>query len=285
MRIVWVPRSRWGSLASTEVFIERRVSDPAAAKTEIQVHHTAAVDDDDSTPNRWDYSEAAAYMRRLQWSRPDLGPLPYSECIAVAEGLEVVWLFEGRGILTRGAHTAHHNVPGVGWGVFGNFDRADAPAAGAALEALEWRARHLRATVVPNLGADPNPRGWVAWGHRDSSPKSCPGDSLYPLLADFTLEEEPQMQTPDFVRHLTPARVRVLGEARDPGGGWVINPTNPDRRAEIAYYTGLLGDPNNADWVGFHSAVTAAGIVWGAVGGRAAGDVGELTLELHGTAR
>jgi len=188
MNLIWVPRSEWGSLASTERWIANRRSNPASGKTEIQIHHTAATDTDDSTPNRWDYDEARAYVRKLQWSRPDLGPLPYSENIAVAEDLETVWVFEGRGILKQGAHTGGHNVSGVGWGVLGNFDKPDPQAAALAVAAIETQARRYRDTIVPNLGTVPNPQGWVAWGHRDTSTKTCPGHSLYPLLENFSLE-------------------------------------------------------------------------------------------------
>lgn len=186
-QIVWVSRAKWGSSKATEDFIARRDSIPAEDLTSIQIHHTAAIDGDDSTPNRWDYEEAVAYIRRLQTSRPELGPLPYSENLAVSEDLSTVWLFEGRGILKRGAHTAEHNRDGVGWGIFGNFDKRDDPAALALIGALEWRTGKLREELLPNLGTQLNPKGWQAWGHRDSSPKSCPGNYLYPLLEGFEI--------------------------------------------------------------------------------------------------
>ncbi len=188
MEIKYIPRRVWGSSVATEEFIRKRTSDPSYRKTEIHVHHTAAIDVDDDTPNRWDYSEAVAYMRRLQWARPDLGPLPYSENIAVSEDTDTVWVFQGRGILKRGAHTARHNVAGVGWGILGNFDKGDNLAAHAAVAAIESRVGELRQDVVPSLGNAKNPRGWNAWGHRDSSSKSCPGFEVYTLLRDFDLE-------------------------------------------------------------------------------------------------
>ncbi len=190
MNLVWVSRATWGSSSATEKFIANRVSDDPEDKTEVHVHHSASVDADDDTPNRWDYDEAVTYMRRLQWVRPDLGPLPYSENLAVSEDLETVWVFQGRGILTRGAHTGGHNVPGVGWGVLGNFNRADTDAAAAAVKAIETQVFHYRQTITPLLGNTKNPNGWNAWGHRDTSSTTCPGHSLYPLLANFTLEED-----------------------------------------------------------------------------------------------
>ena len=188
MEIKFVSRNVWGASASTENFIANRKSDPAHVKTEIQVHHTGAIDTDDNTPNRWSYAEAVAYMKRLQWARPDLGPLPYSENIAVSEDLSTVWVFEGRGILKRGAHTGGHNVEGIGWGILGNFDKRDDLAAQMAVMAIEYRVGYLRSAMTLNLGNSKNPEGYNAWGHRDTSNKTCPGHYVYALLADFNLE-------------------------------------------------------------------------------------------------
>lgn len=189
-KVIFVPRSEWGASATTEQFIRNRVKDSALIKDEIHIHHTAGIDVDDNTPNRWDYDEAVAYMKRLQWSRPDLGPLPYSENYAVSEDLSTVWVFEGRGWDVRGAHTANHNVRGVGLGVFGNFDKYDIAAAKTLLYAIELRVAEKRKNGYPNLGKAKNPKGWNAWGHRDTSSKTCPGHSLYPLLGSFKLDRE-----------------------------------------------------------------------------------------------
>ncbi|HEX7098944.1 MAG TPA: peptidoglycan recognition family protein [Acidimicrobiia bacterium] len=197
--LIYVSRNDWGSYQSTEDFIRDRYSAAPEQKTTIQVHHTAAIDEDDTTPNRWDKDEAVKYMQRLQWSRPDLKPLPYSVNLATNEDVDVVWIFEGRGILKVGAHTADHNRDGVGFGVFGNFDKSDDKAAAVLVRAIEIVCHDLRyggvwadllngGRLLPNLGSVRNPKGWVAWGHRDSSPKSCPGNYLYPLLRDFELK-------------------------------------------------------------------------------------------------
>lgn len=206
--LVYVSRKEWGSSSATEKFIADRYSVSASMKREIHVHHTAAIDTDDDTPNRWDYDEAVAYMRRLQTSRPDLGPLPYSVNLATNEDLSTVWVFEARGILKVGAHTGGHNQSGVGFGVFGNFDKADRDAAQVLVDAIATISRDLRdggrwaallnnGGRLPNLGSVPNPAGWVAWGHRDTSTKTCPGHSLYPLLADVTLEGDDMALTPE----------------------------------------------------------------------------------------
>lgn len=198
VRVYFVPRSEWGSTQDTEDFIRNRSKqyvDKVTEKTTIQIHHTAAIDIDDNTPNFWDYDEAVAYMRKLQWSRlSDLGPLPYSENVAISEDGRTVWLFEGRGIMVRGAHTAGHNEDGVGWGIFGNFDKPTLTGhMQTILRAIELRVGMLRRLGLVNLGTELSPRGWVAWGHRDTAAKSCPGNNLYPLLSSFKLEEGDNM--------------------------------------------------------------------------------------------
>lgn len=186
MALVYISRAVWGATQATELFIRNRFSADSAEKTTIQVHHTAHPDDD-PTRNRWTYDDAARYMRALQTARPELGPLPYSMNVAVSEDTQTVWLFEGRGILKVGAHTAGHNRDGVGYGVFGNFDLRDDSAAHAAIRAVEQDVALRRSQGLLNLGQEKNPRGWNAWGHRDSSPKSCPGNHLYPMLTNFRL--------------------------------------------------------------------------------------------------
>jgi hypothetical protein len=191
--LVYVSRSEWGATQATENFIANRYSASAAEKTTVQVHHTASIDRLDHTPNRWTFERARAYMRSLQTARPELGPLPYSMNLAVSEDLSTVWMFEGRGFLKVGAHTAGHNRDGVGYGIFGNFDLRDDQAALRAVEAIEADVTRRRSAGLVNLGSVKNPQGWNAWGHRDSSAKSCPGNHLYPLLANFQLDQGDDM--------------------------------------------------------------------------------------------
>lgn len=207
--LVYVSRKEWGASAATEAFIRDRYSVAESTKKECHVHHTAAIDTDDDTPNRWDLDEAIAYMRKLQVSRPDLGPLPYSVNLAASEDLDTVWVFQARGILKVGAHTGGHNQAGVGFGVFGNFDKPDVAAARVLVDAIEsitvalrdggtWCDRLVETgRPLPNLGSVSNPAGWDLWGHRDSSSKSCPGNYLYPLLAGVNLEGDDMALTPE----------------------------------------------------------------------------------------
>lgn len=186
-QLIYVTRQEWGATQATENYIAARPKASAAEKTTIQVHHTATTDTD-ASKNRWTYAAAERYMRSLQTARPELGPLPYSLNVAVSEDAQTVWIFEGRGPLPVGAHTAGHNWDGVGCGIFGNFDLRDDQAALAAVHAIEAEVAKLRREGLVNLGQVKNPRGWNAWGHRDSSPKSCPGNTLYPLLSQFSLD-------------------------------------------------------------------------------------------------
>lgn len=195
--LVYVSRAEWGATQATELYIAGRPKATPAEKTTIQVHHSASIDDD-LTKNRWSYEDAQRYMRSLQTARPELGPLPYSLCLAVSEDAETVWIFEGRGILPVGAHTAGHNRDGLGYGIFGNFDLRDDVAALRAVHAIELDVAKRRREGLVNLGSVKNPKGWNAWGHRDSSAKSCPGNHVYPLLSQFELDkEEDDMQIPE----------------------------------------------------------------------------------------
>ena len=220
MKLEYVSRAQWGSLSTTETFIKNRFSASAFEKTTIQVHHTASIDKLDTTPNRWSKAKAIIYMQSLQWVRPELGPLPYSINFAASEDLEIVWVFEGRGVLPVGAHTAGHNRDGVGMGVFGNFDIKDSGAAAALVAAIEIVSQDLWTGLspidwldywLPSLGSVPNPLGWTAWGHRDSSPKSCPGNHLYPLLEHFTLEEDMPLTEAEIAKIAAAAADRVWG--------------------------------------------------------------------------
>lgn len=255
--VIFVPRKEWGSSPSVEEFIRNRSRNRAVDVVSVQVHHTAAIDVDDNTPNRWDYDEAVAYMRKLQVSRPDLGPLPYNDNIAVSEDLQTVWLFEGRGPLVRGAHTAGHNTTGYGIGILGNFDKNDPEAAKVLLWAIERRVYDLRTKHgLVNLGSKKSPKGWNAWGHRDSSAKSCPGNHFYPLLADFRLvgfEDEGD----DMIRELTKGLVsRNIDELFDAG---II-------RGDRDHWKSLLSNPEDPAWNRFwaevftKSAIQAVGV-------------------------
>lgn len=190
LAVVLVSRGEWEATPATEAFIRNRFSATGAEKTSIQIHHTAGVDND-PTPNQWSYQEAVNYMKRLEWVRPDLGPLPYSFNPAASETDDrTVWIFEGRGVLKVGAHTAGHNRDGIGYGNLGNFQSDVWAVAGRLIAAIEIHARYLKASLLPNLGTLLSPDGNQAWGHRDSKATTCPGAELYKRLDDFDLDQE-----------------------------------------------------------------------------------------------
>lgn len=218
MQIVYISREEWGATQATELYIKNRFSATPAEKTTVQVHHTASIDND-QTKNRWSYEDAQRYMRSLQTARPELGPLPYSFNLAVSEDAETVWIFEGRGLLKVGAHTAGHNRDGVGYGIFGNFDLRDDVAALRAVHAVEQDVTKRRAEGLVNLGSVKNPKGWNAWGHRDSSSKSCPGNHVYPLLSQFELDVPLQEEDEMALTEAEENTVKMLHKAFDGATG------------------------------------------------------------------
>lgn len=222
-QIVHITRDDWGANQATEDFIAQRFTAPKSAKICYQIHHTAATDIDDSTPNLWSYDEAAAYMVKLQWSRPDLGPLPYPENPCLSEDLETVWLFEGRGLEAVGAHTADHNYHGQALGWLGNFDKPTSDRAlQVARRAVEWRAGDLKHNQgFANLGSELSPKGWEVWGHRDSAAKSCPGNLLYPVLSTVHYIEPEDDMTP------LQARLELASAWHAKSGVW-MSPTSTE---------------------------------------------------------
>lgn len=272
MKLVYLTRSEWGSSVATETFIRDRRSDSAAGKDTLIVHHVGAIDVGDDTPNRWGLPAAIAYMRRLQTSRPDLGPLPYSFNLAVSEALDTVWVFQGRGATKRGAHTAQLNSRGVGLGVFGNFDKLDGQARAVVLEGVEQWSRMLKTALVPgelalpNLGNHKSPKGWEFWGHRDGPnvPKTCPGNTLYPYLEGLTFNPIPA-PTPgrrknmyplivdrnEFIMALTEMEVRAYID-----NGVILPATSVDYW--LALLAGRPGNITNIDWDNLIAAVYRA---------------------------
>ena len=221
MGVHYFSRRDWGSSTATEQFFDRRYGRNRADVVCLQIHHTAAIDGDDNTPNRWDFDEALRYTRALQTARPDLMPMPYNETVAVSEDLEDVWFFEGAGLDKVGAHTSGHNRHGFGISVYGNFDRRDDAAAEVLLRAINTRAIELQ-RVFPNLGSELSPNGWRAWGHRDSKNKSCPGGTLYPSIPRFVTFETEEETVDKYTARLAivGAFIRNTGTVPTPGANF-----------------------------------------------------------------
>lgn len=178
---IYLSRADWG--ANTNLPRLGFPVDPLK-RTEIHVHHTAAVDTSDFTKNRWSKKNAIKYMRALQTIRPDLGKdIPYTEVFFVLENLDVV-IMEGRGLWRTGAHTRGHNTAGFGWSAAGNFGLGDPEAVRALSSSMSNRYRWLKSQQFKNLGTS-HPDGRVAFGHRDTKSTACPGKHLYAALSEF----------------------------------------------------------------------------------------------------
>lgn len=178
---IYLSRADWG--ANTRLPRLGHPVDPSK-RTEIHVHHTAAVDTSDFTKNRWSRANAVKYQRALQTIRPDLGKdIPYTEVFYVLENLDVL-IMEGRGLWRTGAHTAGHNTAGFGWSAAGNFDLGDPQAVRALIGSMSNRYRWLKSQQFGRLG-DSHPAGRIAFGHRDTKSTACPGQHLYAALDGF----------------------------------------------------------------------------------------------------
>ena len=91
---------------------------------------------------------------------------------------DVGWIYEGRSIAVRGAHTGGHNTGTLGIVLLGNFENTY--PTDAQLKYLKLLARHL---------ADEYAITHLA-GHRDFQPDEtvCPGKNLEPLLPHIAAE-------------------------------------------------------------------------------------------------
>lgn len=190
--VVYLSRTDWGArtdLGRLGYGVARR------RRTEVHIHHTAAIDTSDDTPNTWDLEHALRYQQRLQTVRPDLGlDVPYNFVAYIGEDSHTVWIMEGRGLDFSGAHTKGHNTAGIAVSFGGNFDLpVDPDDLARGVAAVRWFLTLLRTEYrLTALGTVTSPKGWPVWGHRDSSRKSCPGNNLYPLLEGMTLDyQEP----------------------------------------------------------------------------------------------
>lgn len=239
--LILVTRREWGARQSTEDFIRRRVRDSKTSKTEAHIHHTTDVDSD-STRNTWTLAEAIRQLRRLEWVRPDLGPLPYSMNLAFAEDRpNTVYLFEGRGLTVRGAHTKGHNSQGIGLGWLGNFDShlpRDLQDLGVwAMSTYLVKLRHQFG--YSRLGDVRNPRGWEVWGHRDTANKSCPGGLIYPRLAEVRFLEGAPMAIPDKY-HQTLIDIAYAVQQAGSHGGYVMSELIKDTKKDLITRDELL---------------------------------------------
>jgi len=179
--IVLLSRSDWGArtdLPRLGAIVNR------GSRTEVFIHHTVIIDDDDTT-NEWeDLDEVKQRMRELQTTRPDLGlDVPYNFVAFCMAGGELV-LGEGRGLDRSGAHTVGHNHSALAVSFQGNFEELPLPAnLDAQLTALgNWLRERREQDGFVNLGTD-RPLGREVFGHRDIKATDCPGQHVFDRLS------------------------------------------------------------------------------------------------------
>ncbi|MCP3856062.1 MAG: N-acetylmuramoyl-L-alanine amidase, partial [Actinomycetia bacterium] len=137
-----------------------------------------------------DLDDIAAYMRRLQTVRPDLGPeVPYSFVVFAGDGPLDVVVCEGRGRGRTGAHTAGHNSTSYGVAYAGNTE--DEPVTAGMEEGVRWVGRTM---LDDPEGARPTA------GHWQSKATACQGrngkavqDRQQPPFTTGLVGEEPDM--------------------------------------------------------------------------------------------
>lgn len=179
--VVFLSRSDWGArtdLPRLGATVNR------GSRTEVFIHHTVIIDEDETT-NEWeDLNEVKQRMRQLQTTRPDLGrDVPYNfVAFCMADG-ELV-LCEGRGLDRSGAHTVGHNHSALAVSFQGNFENLPLPAnLDAQLTALgNWLRERRELDGFVNLGTD-RPLGREVFGHRDIKATDCPGQHVFDRLS------------------------------------------------------------------------------------------------------
>ena len=125
--VLYLTRADWGadqSLPRLGYTTDRNGVDLYLLKTEVDLHHSVAVDNDD-TPDIWEtLDEIKAKCRAMQVVRPDLGSdWPYNHGLFLMPR-GVICIAEGRGYNRTGAHTRGHNTKGWGFVFMGNFEAA-----------------------------------------------------------------------------------------------------------------------------------------------------------------
>ena len=179
--IIVLSRSDWGArtdLPRLGAIVNR------GSRTEVFIHHTVIIDDDDTTNEFEDLDEVKRRMRELQTTRPDLGrDVPYNFVAFCMESGELV-LGEGRGLDRSGAHTVGHNHSALAVSFQGNFEELPLPAnLDAQLTGLgDWLRKRREQDGFVNLGTD-RPLGREVFGHRDIKATDCPGQQIFDRLA------------------------------------------------------------------------------------------------------
>lgn len=177
-RVSYMERSDWDNSGQPRL----GYSVARSVRTELIVHHTVAIDNNDGSPLVWETdAEVINHMRLLRTIRPDLGlDVPYNFVAFMRPNLTLT-VCEGRGLDRAGAHTHAHNTSGVATsmaGDFHNYPLGDflSPFVLALNDWFHWQKGQL-----PNLQ--------VINGHRDYNGTACPGKYLYATKGGWTWEQ------------------------------------------------------------------------------------------------
>ena len=187
--VLYLTRADWGadqSLPRLGYTQDRSGVDLYLLKTEVDLHHSVAVDND-ATPDIWEtLDEIKAKSRAMQVVRPDLGSdWPYNHGgFLMPRG--VICIAEGRGYNRTGAHTRGHNTEGWGFVFMGNFEAAPFVNIDPWMPAINRYLAHVKRTELPNLIEIKTHREIERERGRNTV---CPGRDVTSRMHQFSLED------------------------------------------------------------------------------------------------
>ncbi len=192
--VLYLNRVDWGadtSLPRKGYTTDRSGVDIYLRKTELDLHHSVAVDRD-ATPEVWEtLAEIEVKCRAMQVVRPDLGKdWPYNHGGFLMPG-GVLCVAEGRGYNRTGAHTRGHNTVGWGFVLMGNFEAPPFVNIDPWLPAINRYFAHVGRTELPNLIEIKTHR---QVGHEDGYVTACPGRDIISRTHQFSLEDDMDIQ-------------------------------------------------------------------------------------------
>ena len=188
--VLYLTRADWGadqSLARRGYTTDRNGVDIYLLKTEVDLHHSVAVDNDD-TPDIWEtLDEIKAKSRAMQVVRPDLGSdWPYNHGLYLMPN-GVICVVEGRGYNRTGAHTRGYNTIGWGFVFMGNFEAAPFVNIDPWMPAINRYLAHVKRTELPNLAEIKTHREIERERGRNTV---CPGRDVTSRMHQFSLEDD-----------------------------------------------------------------------------------------------
>ena len=197
--VLYLTRRDWGadtSLPRGGYATDRNGEDIYLRKTEVDLHHSVAVDRDD-TPDIWEtLHKIKPKCRAMQVVRPDLGnDWPYNHgCFLMPGG--VICIAEGRGYNRTGAHTRGHNTIGWGFVFMGNFEAWPAVNLDPWVPAINRYFAHVRRNELPNL-IEIKTHRQIERSRVPPQNTACPGRDVLVRMGQFSLEDDMEFQELD----------------------------------------------------------------------------------------